>query len=319
MTVVPALPHAPLHFEPAYKERVWGGRQLVSGDGPPVGEAWILHEDQPVSAGPLRGRTLTELTQAYPAELLGQDRSLGQSGRFPLLLKLLDCQDWLSVQVHPDDAHAQRMVGPNENGKTEAWHVLRAEGGARIISGTQEGAGLDEVRGAILAGDVSAHTQERAVQAGETLMVPAGTLHALGPGLLIYEIQQTSDTTYRVFDWNRPAAAGRELHLSQSAEVVKLGQATYTPAPAAQPGAVSELATCAYFVLEELQGGPQATVRGDTARHSLHVLTVKSGEATLTTAAGEEVLRPYDTVLLPAHLGEYELAGTFEVLRGRLP
>ncbi|WP_291424626.1 type I phosphomannose isomerase catalytic subunit [Deinococcus sp.] len=309
---------APLQFEPAFKERVWGGRQLLPGSDQLIGEAWILHEDQPVVAGPFAGRTLADLTCEYPAQLLGEGHvAARKAGRFPLLLKLLDCQDWLSVQVHPDDQQAREMVGPDENGKTEAWHILRAEPGAKLISGTRAGVTDEQVRQAILSANVSGVTQESAVHAGETLMVPAGTLHALGPGLLIYEIQQTSDTTYRVYDWDRPASAGRELHLEQSAQVTQPGQAKFTPAHPPQPGATDQLAECEFFRLEQLQGDAAHPVGGDTARQGFHVLTVKSGEARLSTAAGELTLRPYDTVLLPAALGAYELRGTFEILRGQ--
>ena len=308
---------APLRLAPALKERVWGGQQLGgTAGGPNIGEAWILHEDQVVQAGPLGGRSLGELAQSHPAELLGAGR-LPQ--RFPLLVKLLDCQDWLSVQVHPDDAHARQRVGPQEYGKTEAWHILKAEPQAKLIAGTRAGVTLEEVQAAILRGEVQGLTHEHAAQSGETLLVPAGILHALGGGLLIYEIQQSSDTTYRVYDWNRPAAAGRELHLEASAAVVKLGQAVLTPAPSSAAGTAQTLTACDYFVLDLLTGKPQQPQRGDTAGQSFHVLTVKSGTATLTTGAGEQLLAPYDTVLLPAALGSYTVSGEFEVLRGKLP
>ncbi|MFC3862152.1 type I phosphomannose isomerase catalytic subunit [Deinococcus antarcticus] len=308
--------HTPLRFTPAFKERVWGGKTLGQPSTAPIGEAWILHEDQPVEGGPLAGVTLAELTRQYPRELLGAAwrQQHPQGGRFPLLVKLLDCQDWLSVQVHPNDEQARRMVGPGELGKTEAWHVLQADEGAELISGTREGTTQDELEKAILAGNVSDLTEKRQVKAGETLMVPAGTLHALGPGLLIYEVQQTSDTTYRVYDWDRPADAGRQLHLKQSAEVTRPGQAGFTPADAAESPRL--LTSCDYFVLEELRG-PQ--VWGDTDARTPHILTVKQGEAHLNTPAGTEVLKLHDTVLIPAQLGEYELTGEFQALRARLP
>lgn len=306
----PALQY-PLTLTPAYKERVWGGQTLGGTAGKPIGEAWLIHEDQPVASGDLAGQTLAELTRQYPAELVGAG---WRGGRFPLLIKLLDCQDWLSVQVHPNDQQAAQMVGPGELGKTEAWHVLKADQGAKLISGTRQGVQPDELARAILAGNVADLTHEQAVQAGETLMVPAGTLHALGPGLLIYEVQQTSDTTYRVYDWDRPASAGRELHLEQSAQVARPGQAGFTPAQADAPPA-RELTRCEYFVLERLHG-PQA---GDTAAQTPHILTIIDGEAVLTVASESQRLGLHDTVLLPAALGEYELAGEFEALRASLP
>lgn len=305
-----------LRLEPAFKERVWGGTQLRPGNEQPIGEAWLVHEDQPVQGGPLDGLTLAEVTRRFPDDLLGQGRS---AQRFPLLIKLLDCQDWLSVQVHPNDEQAARLVGAGELGKTEAWHVLSAQPGARLISGTASDVDQHELREAILNGNVSSLTHEHAAQTGETLMVPAGTLHALGPGLLIYEVQQTSDTTYRVYDWDRPASAGRELHLKQSAEVTRPGQAQLTPAaPDAMPGA-RLLTQCEYFVLEEVTGQGGEGLRGETGGRSPHLLTVKSGEVTLK-ARGESIkLGQYGTVVLPASLGQYELQGEFRVLRSWLP
>ena len=306
----------PLRFAPAFKERVWGGHQLGQPSEAPIGEAWILHEDQPVQDGPQAGKTLAELTRQYPRELLGKhwQQEHPQGGRFPLLIKLLDCQDWLSVQVHPNDEQARRMVGPGELGKTEAWHILKADEGAELISGTREGTTQAELEQSILAGNVSNLTEKRRVQTGETLMVPAGTLHALGPGLLIYEVQQSSDTTYRVYDWDRPASAGRELHLKQSAEVTRPGQAGFTPAVKVIDFS-RLLALCDYFMLEELRGD----LEDDTLGQSPHILTVKQGEASLTTPAGTEVLKPFDTVLIPAQLGEYALTGDFQALRVSLP
>lgn len=300
----------PLFFEPAFKQRVWGGQQLKASDtDTPIGEAWVLHEEQAVRGGPLAGLTLAELTRLYPRELLGEH---WRGTRFPLLIKLLDCQAWLSVQVHPDDGQARRMVGPLELGKTEAWHILNAATGATIISGTRAGVRAEELRQAILSGTVMPLTHQQAVQAGETYLVPAGTLHAIGPGLLIYEVQQTSDTTYRVYDWDRPASAGRELHLNQSAEVSRPGQAARTPAP--QGDGTHLLTKSDYFVLEELRGPQKASTQGKP-----HLLTVKDGQATLHTAAGEAHLLRHETVLLPASLGEYTLTGNFSVLRASLP
>lgn len=315
MTETEFIP-AVLRLEPAFKERVWGGTQLRPGSKEPIGEAWLVHEDQPVQGGALAGLTLAEVTRRFPQEVLGQDR-LAQ--RFPLLIKLLDCQDWLSVQVHPNDEQAARLVGAGELGKTEAWHVLDAQPGAKLISGTRSGVGQDELQEAILDGNVSSLTHEHAAQTGETLMVPAGTLHALGPGLLIYEVQQTSDTTYRVYDWDRPASAGRELHLKQSAEVTRPGQAQLTPAaPESVPG-IRLLTQCQYFVLEELVGHGVEVLKGETGGRSPHLITVKSGEVTLKARGETMKLAGYDTVLLPASLGQYELQGNFQVLRSRLP
>lgn len=308
---------APLFFAPALKERVWGGQQLGGSAQAPVGEAWAVHEELVPQGDEWAGRTLADLAREFPAELVGE----GWSGeRFPLLIKLLDCQDWLSVQVHPNDAQAQEMVGPGELGKTEAWHVLHAEPGAKLISGTRPDVNAEILERGIRTGQVSELTQEQAVSAGDTLLVPAGTLHALGPGLLIYEVQQTSDTTYRVYDWDRPASAGRELHLEQSAAVTRPAQAHHVPAASVSDAATeSKLTHCEYFVLEELRSGPGRRVEGQTASRSFHALTLKSGEAVLRVGSRTFPLSALQTVLLPAALGAYSLEGDFHALRASLP
>ncbi|EYB66978.1 mannose-6-phosphate isomerase [Deinococcus phoenicis] len=275
----------------------------------------MVYEDNVVRCGPHAGRTLAELSAESPRELLGTH---ARGTRFPLLIKLLDCAEWLSVQVHPDDVQARALAGEGQLGKTEAWHLLEAAPGAELIAGVRAGTGPDTLRAAILAGEVMAQAQRHSVQAGDTVLIPAGTLHALGPGLLLYEVQQTSDLTYRVYDWDRPASAGRALHLRESAEVTVPVQALPVPTPPGQPGEVRELTRCAYFVLERLTGGP-AGVRGATRGESFHALTVTGGEAQL--CAGAETLRvgSLETVIVPAAAGAYRLEGDFQVLRARLP
>ncbi|MFD1733952.1 type I phosphomannose isomerase catalytic subunit [Deinococcus malanensis] len=241
------------------------------------------------------------------------DGDQGAGRPISLLIKLLDCQEWLSVQVHPDDAHARNLVGPGENGKTEAWYVLEAAPGAQLIGGVDPGVSPSTLREAILSQDVSSLLHHEPVVSGDTFLVCAGTVHALGPGLLIYEVQQTSDTTYRVFDWDRPASAGRELHLHESAQVAAPGLAERGQAVPQEAG-VHLLTQCEYFTLEQLRtAGP--SVQADTRGEYMHLLTAIEGEATLTTLADEMVLQPYDTVVIPASLGTYTLAGNAVVLR----
>ncbi|KQR22768.1 type I phosphomannose isomerase catalytic subunit [Deinococcus sp. Leaf326] len=305
-------------LEPQYHERVWGGQRLRAAT-PPVGEAWVAGEGSRVTAGPHAGASVGELSAQYPAALLGEAARLG--GRFPLLIKLLDCADWLSVQVHPNDDQARRMVGPGEFGKTEAWHFLEVEPGAAILAGVTPGTTPDELRRAILAGKVMEVSQRQEPRAGETLFIPAGTLHALGPGLLLYEVQQTSDTTYRVYDWDRPASAGRQLHLQESAEVTDAhAQARLTPPPA--PGqAEFRAVTCPFFGLDVLALQEGAALRGDPAGQSPHLLTVVEGEVSVTCGDEELHLGLYDTALVSAGAGGYELrtSGAARVLRAGVP
>ncbi|MHA0036130.1 type I phosphomannose isomerase catalytic subunit [Deinococcus sp. PESE-13] len=303
---------SPLQLRAKAVERVWGGQRLAES-AQPVGELWAIGEDNVVAAGPFQGRTVADLAAEFPTELLG---SAAQESRFPLLIKLLDCADWLSLQVHPNDEQAARLEGPGMLGKTEAWHILEAEPGARLIAGIASGTEPEDLRAAILAGQVIDRAVYREVSAGDSLMIPAGTVHALGPGLLLYEVQQSSDLTYRIYDWDRPATTGRALHLVQSAEVSRA--VTAEPRPLAAAAGAQEVLRCDYFVLERLTATGTSLER-DTAGQSFHALTVIRGEAFLQVGEQSWPLQQYESVLLPASLGRYELSGDFEVLSSRLP
>jgi mannose-6-phosphate isomerase len=225
--------------------------------------------------------------------------------RFPLLIKLLDCQDWLSVQVHPDDEQAARLEGPGQFGKTEAWHILEATPGARLISGLRPGMTAEVLAQAVRQGTLTDLAQYLEVRAGDTVFTRAGTVHALGPGLLLYEVQQTSDITYRVFDWNRPPSAGRELHVEKSLAVIDpaaTGRAE--PAPALTDGGAQTLTRCEYFHLELLYAA-SSPVRRDTRGESFHALTVIEGEAALEGEGWTGRLARFETAVIPAMCGEY--------------
>lgn len=216
---------APLTFEPLFMERVWGGRRLAELYGKPlpknavIGESWEL-VDRPeaqsvVAGGPLAGLTLGELWRSERrAELFGSRAADGE--RFPLLVKLLDCEDTLSVQVHPPAAIAPALGGEP---KTEMWVVAHASPGAHLFAGMRSGVTRDGFEAALSAGeDVSAMLHRHAVRDGDVMFLPSGRVHAIGAGNVIVEVQQNSDTTYRVFDFNRPGLDGRprELHVAQS-------------------------------------------------------------------------------------------------------
>ena len=194
---------APFLVEPILKERVWGGSRL-GRHTPPYGEAWIVSDQSPIGSGPFLWKTLSEAVAAAPAEILGQSVFDREGAIFPLLIKLLDPADWLSIQVHPDDALAAELEGPGFRGKTEAWYVLEADPGAELIAGVRPGIASEDVLSVIRNGSLEVLLERHPVREGDALLVEAGLIHALGPGVFIYEVQQSSDLTYRVSDWGRP-------------------------------------------------------------------------------------------------------------------
>lgn len=215
-----------LRFHEQYFERIWGGQRLRTLFGKPIpekkpiGEAWLI-SDHPsavsiVSEGPHEGRTLHELVELDAEALLGSRMKLTPHGRFPLLLKLLDSSDVLSVQVHPDDATAAALGEPDV-GKTEMWHILHADLNSELFCGLAEGTTHETVRSAIESGTLERHLQRFKVKRGDSVLVSAGTVHAIGAGIVLAEIQQNSDLTYRLYDWNRvnPSGKPRDLHIDK--------------------------------------------------------------------------------------------------------
>lgn len=219
----------PLVFEPIFMERVWGGRQLETVYDkrlPPagsIGESWEI-VDRPeaqsvVRSGALRGRTLQQLWTENRPEIFGE---LPDAPRFPLLVKLLDAQEKLSVQVHPPAGIASELGGEP---KTEFWYIAHAAPAAELYVGLRKGSGRAEFEAALCEGAVADHVHRLAVKTGDAMFLPSGRVHAIGAGNLIVEIQQNSDTTYRVFDWNRLGGDGRprKLHIEESLRCIDFG------------------------------------------------------------------------------------------------
>jgi mannose-6-phosphate isomerase len=321
MTTDSALVQRLYLLEPQYRERVWGGQRLKPND-PPFGEAWVAFSESRVGAGTHAGQTVAELAKRYGAQFLGAQVAALHGERFPLLIKLLDCADWLSVQVHPNDEQAARLVGPGETGKTEAWHFLEAEEGAKIYAGVKPGMTQETLAEAIRAGRVLDVARQLEVRAGETILIPAGTLHTIGPGLLLYEVQQSSDTTYRVYDWGRPAKAGRKLHIEESVVVIDPRSSTaLQPPPPLQGTAKRTVVSSPFFELDLMQVGA-AIFEGDTEGRAFQLLTMTEGTVALSCKGETLMLSGYDTALVAGGAGAYELRGvegTAKVLRATLP
>ena len=311
-----------LILEPQYRERVWGGQRLRRS-APPIGEAWIAYGPSVVEGGPHAGETLDALMASHSTALMGTAVAKRYPARFPILIKLLDCADWLSVQVHPNDEQARRLVGPDEFGKTEAWYFLDAEPGAGILAGVKPDVDRATLAAAIREGRVLDVAERVEIRSGDSLLIPAGTLHALGPGLFLYEIQQASDTTYRAYDWGRPQSTGRRLHIEESAEVTEpVGPADRIhPEVTAGTGAASAM-DCALFDVDLVRVSLSMPWSSDTCGRSFQVITVTQGTAEL--ACGEERVRlgKLQTALVAGSAGAYEVCAVDErvsLLRATVP
>jgi mannose-6-phosphate isomerase len=306
-----------LHLTPAIRNYVWGGCSLAplagggAGGDQPIAEVWAVHEDNPVCSGIFTGRTLAELCLEFPNEMLGTGH---RDGHFPLLIKLLDCKQWLSLQVHPDDEQARLLEGPQFRGKTEAWHILEAQPDSQLIAGVKPNTPPEALRAAIGSEAILNLVEYHQAQKNDSVFMPAGTIHALGPGLLVYEVQQTSDLTYRVFDWNRPQTNGRVLHVEKSIAAVN-PQAQSTIIRCDHSETDLRLIESPYFRMERLLS-PQ---KRNTLGESPHILTVIEGRARISAAGSEVLLEKFNTVLITAACGPYRVDGSFQILSASLP
>ncbi len=309
----------PLLVEPEYRDYVWGGQRLRPGQL--TAEAWIVYEHDRVASGPLQGRTLGDIAAEYGSALLGT-RAFKRTGtRFPILIKLLDCAAWLSLQVHPNDEQARRMAGPDQFGKTEAWHILDAKPNAEILCGLTDGTTTETLAQAMRDGTLLDHMRRLNVNTGDTVFVRAGTIHALGPGVMLYEIQQTSNLTYRVYDWDRPASDGRPLHIEQSLTVTDLSAtAPIVPPPAFVDGQATSLINCEYFALDLLTAEVHSI---DLATHgeSFHALTVIEGQSTIESDDWQIAVGWHQTALIPAACEAYRIRpqGRTQLLKAAIP
>lgn len=323
---------SPLRFTPLFKRYLWGGRRLGTalnkpiGDGDDYAESWEIVDhgaDQSVvAAGPLAGQTLGQLVRTHSHELLGRHAPLP---RFPLLFKFLDCNHALSVQVHPNDVQAARL-DPPDFGKTEAWVILDAQPGSVIYAGLRPGFDRAALEREVHRGTTELCLNKFEPRVGDCIFIPAGTVHALGAGLLVAEIQQASDTTYRLFDWNRLGLDGqpRKLHIQESLDAIDYAAGQVTPQMPRQTERpfVERLVTCEKFILdrwtvrgagvspadEEGRRDACPTIGGDGR---FHILAVLSGEVHLRGDPAGQPLRTGQTALIPASLAaSAEIAGT---------
>lgn len=316
----------PIKLNPAYKDYLWGGNRLVTEYGKKSGlavtaESWELstHPDgeSVIENGEFAGKTLTSYIRQFGKQALG---TKCVSDTLPILIKLIDAKQQLSIQVHPDDAYAKKYE--NDSGKTELWVVLDCEPGAFLYCGFQKPITKEAFRRSIEDKTLTGLLHKITVKPGDAFLIEAGTLHAIGAGIVIAEIQQCSNVTYRVYDFDRVDAAGnrRALHVDKAAEVTD-----FTAAAGACPDQyesrsgyrIAQLAACPYFSVFSLKVDTSATMNADPS--SFHSLLCTKGEATLLFGNGEAMAcRKGDCFLIPAGSGEYKISGDCEILLSTL-
>ncbi|MCA9212222.1 MAG: class I mannose-6-phosphate isomerase, partial [Planctomycetales bacterium] len=286
----------PFHFVPTFREYIWGGRRLGSTLGKQIGagshyaESWEVvdhgNDESVVANGVCAGETLATIVRKYPAELFGKEHAQQKYERFPLLFKFLDAHHNLSVQVHPNDEQAATL-DPPDLGKSEAWYVLDAKPNAKIYAGLKGGVQRLDLELACRNGTVEDVLHSFTPQIGDCVNIPAGTVHALGEGLLVAEIQQSSDTTYRLYDWNRLDSDGnpRALHVQQALDVTDFESGPVSPVTPRETDSPNRknLVACDKFILDRIELsqsiGQTLTLGGDDR---FHILAAINGNAVVT-------------------------------------
>lgn len=310
---------APFRLKPWFSPRPWGRRSLEPwysaaqvGTTEPIGESWLTGPASIIETGPLAGQTLASATAAHAPELLGAlPAASGSAAEFPLLVKLLFPADKLSVQVHPDDAHAQAMGEPR--GKTECWYVLSADVGAQIALGLKSRATPEAVRAAIAAGNLEDLLNWIHVVPGDMIFVDAGTVHAIGPGMVLLETQQTCDITFRMYDYGRP----RELHVDQALRVMKTRTAAGKVAPQTISGTApglcgkdlttdfTRLIQQQYFAVDRYDLAANSTVTIATGKPGC--LVTLTGSANVSHGNSTVDAPPGRAIVLPAKIANVTL------------
>jgi mannose-6-phosphate isomerase len=312
----------PLTFQPIFKERVWGGRSLERlyhkplPPNVPIGESWEI-SDRPgdasvIANGPLAGKDLRWLMENHAAELLGASRAT--PARFPLLVKILDAREKLSVQVHPPPAVAKKLGGEP---KTELWYITDATPGAEIFVGLKRETTREEFERKIADGTVADCIHGVAVQAGDVMFLPSGRVHALGAGIVLFEIQQNSDTTYRVFDWNRVGLDGRprELHVPQSLASIDFND--FEPPLIKSIYSRNSTIKVRYLVDDPLFRADACQVKRGGRFHlrsdSLQIVGVLRGRLEIAHAETKLPLQAGQFALLPACLGRVTVTAETQI------
>ncbi len=320
----------PFRIEPTFSPRIWGARTLApifldkTALPEPIGEAWLTDVQCRIANGPFAGKTLGEAWAGMPAEWRGE--RFRDSRDFPILVKFIFPNDKLSIQVHPDDAYAAlHEQAAGGRGKTEMWHVVSAEPHAKVLVGLRPHVDKEAFLQGLAAHQLEDLFESQVVRAGDTLFVPAGTPHTIGPGMVLYEVQEYSDLTYRVYDYERldPTGQPRQLHLEKALEVIKFGSpapgAFKTDQPMDEKGSahVEYLAACRYFAAERWE--VQGSAKEKTNPGQFELLTFLDGAGAIRCDRRDYDCSTGETWFLPANLGEYIFSPTATILRTYVP
>jgi mannose-6-phosphate isomerase len=306
---------SPSLLAPVFVPRIWGSRSLAplferAPNAESIGEVWLTGDQCTFASGPLRGRTLGEAWAGLPREWTGS--SLAPSSRIPLLVKFIFPDDKLSVQVHPDDEYArERESAAGGIGKTEMWYAVAAQPGAQLRLGLEPGVTPEILRQFLQSADLERCLSRLSVEPGDTFFVPAGSAHTIGPGMILCEVQQHSDITYRLFDYNRRQSDGscRPLHIAQAMDVLRFGAQLCgrTRGVESQQGSLTKtyLAACPYFASEIWEF--TAPIQGATCPERFELLILLTGDGRIQWRSESMPYGPGEAWLLPAALGEYQL------------
>lgn len=319
----------PLFFEPVYKETVWGGDKLSTLFNRTIptkhtGESWEIasHKNgtSVVANGKYKGMMLDQLINEHKEEVLG---SCKEYSKFPLLVKIIDANDKLSIQVHPNDEYA-KINENGELGKSEMWYILDAKEDAKLVLGTKKGVSKKDFKEAALNGTLEEYIEEIKVKAGDVINIPAGMLHAIQDGIVLAEIQQNSDTTYRVYDWNRVGLDGkpRELHMDKALDVIDFQgklQSKKVDGIGIEEGnnKLTYYIANKYFAVERLD--LKDKWMDDTDNIIFYLYTCIEGEGIIKYKDGSFEFRSGQSFMIPASLGSYSLEGHAKLLRSYVP
>lgn len=308
----------PLKFDHKYIEKIWGGKKLKKyrEDRPQgkIGESWDISARESqlsvVQNGKLAGKNLKELTEMYPKQLLGEDI---EAEEFPLLLKILDAQSQLSIQVHPDDEYAKKNEGGM--GKTEAWYVMDADEDSYLIIGTQD-CSVSDFEKAVKNDEINKYVNKIYVEKGDIFFIKSGLLHAIGSGIMLAEIQQSSDATYRVYDYGRD----RELHLSKAMDVLDFNLQSKKRKGLKVCGDDYDYSYYCLndkFALDIINIKTEFEFRGDKER--FYILTAVEGSGEVFWDDDQLKLEESESILIPAYAGNFKIEGNLKLMKSYVP